>query len=249
MVRLRGARLRQDAAVPSDDALSTTSPAGPIDDARYGPDIPTEADLRLLGDMSGRRVLELGCGAEPSAIAFAKQGAVAIALDTSAERLALARRRCEREGARVELHHADLADLAFVRAESIDVVFSALAFATVSDLNRLFRQIHRVLKGNGTLAFSIRHPSMHLVDPYSEQPLVVRRSYYDRAVRQPEGNGEAEHHHTLADLFTGLTRARCRVDAVLEPEPVPGAPRSPHWREVYRYVPSTLILRARKDGL
>lgn len=232
------------------DELRTPTTSAPIEAARYGPDIPTEAELRLLGDLSGRRVLELGCGAEPSAIAFAKQGAATIAVDPSAEQLARARRRCEREGARVELHNSDLADLAFVRAESIDVVFSALAFSTVGDLNRLFRQIHRVLKANGTLTFSIRHPAVQLVDPDGDQPLVVRRSYFDRAVRPAaDDGGEVEHHYTFADLFTGLTRARCRVDAVLEPEPTPGAPRSPHWREVYRHVPSTLILRARKDGL
>src|SRR3954470_2423124 len=34
----------------------------PTDVAHYGPDIPTEADLRLLGDLNGKRVLELGCG-------------------------------------------------------------------------------------------------------------------------------------------------------------------------------------------
>ena len=29
--------------------------------AHYGPDIATEADLRLLGDLKGKKVLELGC--------------------------------------------------------------------------------------------------------------------------------------------------------------------------------------------
>ena len=28
----------------------------------YGPDIPTEGELRLLGELRGRRVVELGCG-------------------------------------------------------------------------------------------------------------------------------------------------------------------------------------------
>ena len=45
------------------------------DIVQYGPDIPTEADLRLLGNLENKRVLELGCGGGPNAVAMAKQGA------------------------------------------------------------------------------------------------------------------------------------------------------------------------------
>src|SRR5207253_10547158 len=126
----------------------------PTDIAHYGPDIGTEADFRLLGDLKGKRVLELGCGGGQCSIAFAKQGATAIGIDFSAEQLAFAKRLCEREEVRVELREGDLADLAFLRAESVDVVFSAYAFGFVEDLNRVFRQVHRVLKPGGPLVFS-----------------------------------------------------------------------------------------------
>ena len=64
--------------------------------AHYGPDIPTEAELRLLGDLKGKKVLELGCGGAQCSIAFAKQGATAIGVDFSAAQLAFARQLCER---------------------------------------------------------------------------------------------------------------------------------------------------------
>src|SRR5438874_13570451 len=97
----------------------------PTDVVHYGGDIGTEADYRLLGDLKGKRVLELGCGGAQCSIAFAKQGAIAIGVDFSAEQLSFARRLCDREGVKVELHQGDLADLAFLRADSIDLVFSA----------------------------------------------------------------------------------------------------------------------------
>src|ERR1700722_10197061 len=125
--------------------------------AHYGPDIPTEADLRLLGDLRGKRVLELGCGGAQCSIAFAKQGATAIGVDFSAEQLAFARRLCEREEVRIDLRHGDLAELAFLRADSIDLVFSAYALGYVEDLNRVFRQAHRVLKVGAPLVFSLTH--------------------------------------------------------------------------------------------
>src|SRR5205085_8454402 len=133
-------------SVPTDNAAawdrhSASYQAGarlPTDVAHYGPDIGTEADYRLLGDLKGKRVLELGCGGAQCSIAFAKQGAHAIGIDFSSEQLAFARRLCEREEVRIELRQGDLADLAFLRAVTIDLVFSAYMFGYVEVINLLY---------------------------------------------------------------------------------------------------------------
>src|SRR6476620_773587 len=133
------------------------------DVARYGPDIPTEAAFRLCGNLEGKRVLELGVAAGAS-ISFAQQGAHAIAVDSSAERLSELRRLADEAEVKVELHESDLADLAFVRAHSIDLAFSSYAFDSVDDLNRVFRQVHRVLRQDLPLVFSLAHPAYGMVD-------------------------------------------------------------------------------------
>ncbi|MCU1450009.1 MAG: Methyltransferase domain [Acidimicrobiales bacterium] len=216
-----------------------------VDVARYGPDIPTETELRLCGNVEAKRVLELGLGAQ-GGIAFAKQGALAIGVDSSADRVAEMKRRCEEESVKVELHESDLADLAFVRADSIDVAFSSYAFDRVDDLNRVFRQVHRVLRQDAPLVFSVAHPAYAMIDDQATEPLVVRRSYFDH--KRPEGEG-AEFHRTISDLFTGLTRANFRVDTLLEPEPASSGPRSSEWHDTFKFVPRTLIIRARKEGI
>ena len=235
------------------DRFAATYQAGaqlPTGTAHYGPDIPTEADLRLLGDLKGKRVLELGCGGAQCSIAFVKAGASAIGVDFSSEQLAFARRLCEREGVRVELRQGDLADLAFLRADSIDLVFSAYAFGYVEDLDRVFRQVHRVLKVGAPLVFSLPHPAYDLIDDDADPPLLVRRSYFDHTPIDYEWAGIAftDYRHTFADLYMGLARASYRVDLVLEPQPLAGAPRSQWWREPFLMVPRTLIMRARKEG-
>lgn len=218
--------------------------------AHYGPDIPTEAELRLLGDLKGRRVLELGCGGAQCSVAFAKQGATAIGVDFSAEQLAFARRLATREEVRVELRLGDLADLAFLRADSIDLVFSAYAFGYVEDLGRVFRQVHRVLKVGAPLVFSLPHPAYDMIDDDSAEPLLVRRSYFDQRPIKYRWSGIefTDYHHTISELYTGLVRASYRVDALLEPEPVRNAPRSQAWRDAFGMVPRTLVVRARKEG-
>jgi len=244
--------------VPTDNAAawdrhSAAYQAGarlPTDVVVYGPDIPTEAELRLLGDIKGKRVLELGCGGAQCSIAMAKQGATAIGVDFSAEQLAFARRLCEREGVKVELHHGDLADLAFLPGDSVDVAFSAYAFGFVDDLGRVFRQVHRVLKVNSPLVFSLAHPAYTMIDDDSETPLLIRRSYFDRDPIDYTWNGVAftDYHHTVSDLFTALARTSYRVDALIEPEPLVNAPRSQFWRETFHLVPRTIVIRARKEG-
>lgn len=232
-------------------AATYQAPSGLTTDvAHYGPDIPTEAEFHLLGELKGKRVLELGCGAAQCSIAFAKQGASAIGVDFSAEMLAHARRLADAEKTKVELRLGDLADLAFLRSDSVDLVFSAYALGYVEDLGRVFRQVHRVLRVGAPLVFSLEHPVYGLIEDDAEQPLLVRRSYFDKSPIQRAGAPVvlAEYHHTFADLFLGLVRASYRVEAIIEPEPLTNGPRSPEWREAFRYVPRTIIIKARKEG-
>lgn len=249
---------RQNGAMPSDNAAAWDRIAAdyqaaarlPTDAAHYGPDVPTEAELRLLGDLRGKRVVELGCGGGQCSVAFAKAGAIAIGVDFSAEQLAFARRLAEREGVRVELRHGDLAELAFLRAESVDVVFSSDALGYVEDLRRVFRQVHRVLRTGAVLVFSLPHPVYDLIGDGGGEPLAIRRSYFDRSPieRSIAGTVLVEYHHTIADVFSALVRTDYVVDSLLEPEPVAGAPRSPRWHEAFEVLPRTLIVRARKES-
>ncbi len=221
------------------------------DAAHYGPDIGTEAELRLIGQLGGKRILDLGCGAAQSSIAFAKQGATAVGVESSPEQMALARRLVERERVRVELHQGDLADLAFLRAESIDVAFSAYALALVEDVGRVFRQVHRVLKVGSPLVVSLPHPAYDMIDDDNPgQAPTVYRSYFDQSpmTEVADGVDVITYHHTITELHTALMRAGYRVDTILEPQPTPSGPRSTHWREAFRWVPRTLVVRARKEG-
>jgi SAM-dependent methyltransferase len=199
-------------------------------------DAPTEREVRLLGDLRGKRLLDLGSGNGAGAIAFAHQGAIVIALDGSEARLAQARERAEREEVKVEWRKGDFADLAFLRAESIDVAFSAYAVAEVDDAARLFRQVQRVLKPNGPFVFSYEHPMALCIGPDG----TVARSYFEPGPIDTERDGEPVrvYARTISEVFTDLGRAGFRVDTLLEPGPdTPGAK-----------VPSTIVWRGRKEG-
>ena len=160
----------------------------------------TDEELRLCGDVAGKRLLDLGCGRGESCVTFASRGAKVIGIDQSADDLAYARRLVEEEERRVELRHGDLADLAFLPPASVDVAFSAGALSYVSDPGRVFRQVHRVLKTGAPLVFSVVHPASRL----------DMSSYWAG--------------YTIADLYGGLQRANFDVDTLLEPEPTRTSP-------------------------
>src|SRR3546814_13687 len=202
--------------------FSVASPAGldlPTDVVTYGPDVPREDTLKLLGNVEGKRILDLGCGAGHNAIALAKQGAKVIAVDESSDQVAEARAAAEREDAKVELHHLPLAELAFIRAETIDGVISAFGLAPIDDLDRVFRQVHRVLRQEHPLVLSFPHPAFAVVDG-ADAERQVQRSYWDTAaITAASDDGPADVPRTISALFTSLGRANFRVDTLLEPEP------------------------------
>jgi SAM-dependent methyltransferase len=223
----------------------TETPA--TDVVRYGPEGPTEEELRLLGDVSGKRVLDLGCGDGQAAVAFTLRGATTIAVDASVRMLDRARTLAESAAVRVEWHQGDVADLAFLRAESIDLVFSAYSLGEVGDLHRVLRQVHRVLKNRGAFVFSYEHPISLCVGreppdtPSTPISRVVRMSYFTDDTVTIERNGEPIRLHvrTVSEVFRALSRGGFRVEVLAEPRP-PGADA---------LVPHTIIWRGRKEGL
>jgi len=218
----------------------------------YGPGFGNETEYRLLGSISGKRILDLGCGGGQAAIAMARAGAVAIGVDISLEQLAYARRILEQEeNVRVELKHGDLTELAFQRADSVDIVFSAFALQFVPDLNRVFRQVHRVLNNHGLFVFSVPHPFVAMtgaatavldrpgqlsLDP---EPVALKRSYFDHSPieSQYQDSVFVEYHRSVSDVFTGLIRTGYRVDVILEPS-----------GDGSSTIPQALIVRARKEA-
>jgi SAM-dependent methyltransferase len=231
--------------------FSVASPAGeelPTDAVSYGPDIPREDALKLLGPVDGKRILDLGCGTGHNAIALARQGAKVIGVDESSDQVADARAACEREGVKVELHHAPLAELAFLRADTIDGAYSAHGLAPIEDIDRVFRQVHRILRPESALVLSFPHPAWNLIDP-DDPTRTIRRTYWDSTPIAADGPGRpVDLPRTISSIFTSLTRANFRIDTVLEPEPVTGGRHSPRWNPAMELLPATLLLRARKQG-
>lgn len=190
---------------------------------QFGRDIPDESTLRLCGDISGgKRAIELGVSRQVNAIAFAHLGAKAIVVDPNPEAIAYVRTSATKAEVSVECHTSDLADLGFATSGSVSLVVANHTLLEVDDLGRLLRQVHRVLRTSHPFVISVPHPfaGVHTSDQFGSK---VQR--YGTVGR------------TIGDWFVHLNRANFKVDQILE---LGVSDISP--------VPTTLVLRARKEG-
>ncbi|MEU7868594.1 class I SAM-dependent methyltransferase [Dactylosporangium sp. NPDC049140] len=182
-----------------------------------------EADAHLLGEVRGRRVLEIGCGAASCSRWLKTQGAEVVASDLSAGMLRHAQNGATRSGVPVPLLQADASALPF--AEGVfDIVCTAFgAIPFVADSSRVMREVYRVLRPGGRWAFSITHPMrwVFLDDP-GEGGLVAVHSYFDRRAYVEEDEQHVptyvEQHRTLGDRIRELVAAGFVLNDLIEPE-------------------------------
>lgn len=192
-------------------------------DLVWGPERLREADARLLGEVAGRDVLEIGCGAAQGGRWVAGQGARVVATDLSTGMLGQARRIDAERGRGLPLACCDGAALPFADA-SFDIVFTAYGVIPfVADSGRVLREAARVLRPGGRFVFSTSHPvRWAFPDDPGPAGLTATSSYFDRSPYvEVDAAGRAlyaEHHRTLGDRVREITAAGLVLVDLVEPE-------------------------------
>jgi SAM-dependent methyltransferase len=198
----------------------------------FGPHVADDAELRLCGDLAGKRAIELGVAGDgapgANAVQMALLGAKAIAVDPSADRLAAVRdeaaaRSTPTDEVRVQCHVAELADLGVITSASVDLVVAAGTLDAIDDLPRLLRQVHRVLKPGAAFVISVPHPVAAMFDD-------------DGQARRPYGADGT----SFAELYMAMERTNFHLDVVHELN---------DRRHRNPMIPSQLVVRARKLGV
>ncbi len=194
----------------------------------YGANVADESELRLCGDLAGKRVIELGVtgpggSVTPNSVIAAMAGAKAMALDPDPQAIAAVRAAAEHAEITVQCHQGDLADLGFATSASVDLVVASHTLGGVDDLPRLLRQVHRVLKPGAPFVVAMRHPVAAM---FSGQDHTATAAY-------------GANSSTFTELYMAFERSNFRLDVVheLNDQRV----RDP-------LCPAVFVLRARKQG-
>lgn len=131
--------------------------------------------VEQLGDLKGKRVLELGCGAGEGSVYFATKGANAVATDISTGMVAVVHRVAEKYGVKVAAHRMTAEVIDYPDA-SFDVVYGNGVLHHV-DFHKAVQEASRVLKPGGKAIF---------IEPLSYNPVINVYRHIAKTVRTPD---------------------------------------------------------------
>lgn len=255
----------QPAEPPPDNKAGWDAIAGAYQKERYGDRFgeklmwswrASEDDLKVLGDIAGKRALVLGCGGGQDVVALVKLGAIAVGIDQSPKQLEYARKFAQGRGAdNASFAEGSVADLSRFDDASFDLALSIHVMGYVDDLGQTLCEVARVLKPGGLLSIAVQHPLDVCVDggpPYGVyQPYWIRQKDWSWDFTDGSSGSFRAYYRTLSEWVDLLVEAGFALEQLVEPdesrmdqpkEPDEHAPNDGR----LSLIPYTLILKARK---
>lgn len=215
-----------------------------------------ESFRALLPAISGKRIVELGCGFGHLSRWLAAHGARSVlGLDLSAKMLADA--TAATTDPAIEYRRADL-DALVLEPASADLVVSSLTLHYVADFDRLVRMLHAALVPGGDLVFSVEHPvySARAVpewvrDDDGHQAFAIT-DYSVEGARRSNWivDGVVKYHRTIGTMLNTLVAAGFIYRGIDEWRPSKTQLEvNPDWRDTEMVRPMFLIIAVHKpDG-
>lgn len=175
------------------------------------------ATISLLGEVRGRRVLELGCGAGPLTAWLVEHGARVTACDVSPAMVELARGRV---GKGADVLVADIADPMPFPDRAFELAVASLVLHYVEDWEGVLEEVHRVLEPDGTFVFSTHHPTMDwgLASPAN---YFATQRIDDVWEKQGTRYPVRYWRRPLTAMCDAITGARFVIERLVEPMPRP----------------------------
>lgn len=208
-----------------------------------------ESELGILGDVRGKDVLELGCGAAQWSVLLARSDARVVGLDNSERQLEHARRAMSEAGVDFPLVHASAESVPLPNA-SFDVVFCDHGAFGWADPRLVMPEASRLLRPKGLLAFSTTspfaslcfHPDTDLMEPR------LHRNYF--GLQRLEDDETINFQLPYGEWIRLFREHGLDLEDLVEPQPPAGA-TSTYWEtselEWARRWPSECIWKARKQ--
>ena len=166
-------------------------------DINYNDMIETPILHKMLPDLTGKNVLDIGCGMGQHAKQYSDMGAKAVlGIDISEKMLAFAKEHNSAPNITYcRMAFEDLEKL----SDKFDVITSSLAFDYVKDFGELMKKIHNLLVPGGKLVFSMSHPISTAYD-----------GVYDRYTRNENGEKLYANLHNYS--IEGIRKVKWVVD-------------------------------------
>lgn len=130
--------------------------------------------LKLLGNIEGKKILDLGCGPGLYTKELIKRGAKVKAMDISEEEIKIA----QKENPEIEFKVGDSENLPYNDKE-FDIVLATLVLEHIEDWTNSLREIKRVLNKGGIFIFSTGNPVTNCIRVKENNQAEIKRNYFD----------------------------------------------------------------------
>jgi len=141
----------------------------------------SEEKHQLFGDISGKKLLEIGCGNGQSLQYQAERHASELwAVDISERQIEKAALHLESIGVSAKLICSPMEEECGIPEDYFDYVYSIYAIGWTTDLEGTFCRISSYLKKDGVFIFSWSHP-IHRCISEDKGGFVFSKSYFDEA--------------------------------------------------------------------
>jgi len=206
----------------------------------------------LTPDLSGKAVLDLGCGFGENCAVFRDMGADCVTGVDISERMLESARESYPD---MDFVHGNMEDLSFIDRK-YDVIFSSLAMHYISDFDKLCRSVSDLLADDGVFIFSQEHPlttapkdGVIWTRNDIGEPIVYNLTDYSRSGKRIVSwhvDGIVKYHRTFSDIVNTLIGSGFAIEKMLEPSPTDELlMRMPQfYKQVHK--PNFLLIRARK---
>ncbi|MFX0209478.1 MAG: class I SAM-dependent methyltransferase, partial [Candidatus Hodarchaeota archaeon] len=115
--------------------------------------------LKQIGDVTGLKVLDAGCGNGYFSRKLARQfGTDVIGVDHSQVFIDYCLNQEKQSPLGCKFHQGSLNDLSFLQSESFDLIISNVVMVDVIEYKKAFKELNRVLKPQGRFIWSNLHP-------------------------------------------------------------------------------------------
>jgi len=213
---------------------------------------PSDTELGILGDVSGKDVIELGCGTAYFGAWLARRGARVTGVDITPAQLGTARRMMRETGVELQLIEANAEDVP-LPDESFDLALSEYGASIWCDPYKWIPEAARLLRPGGELVFLCNSVLLMLCAPDKGKigERLERGQFGMHRFEWPDDDG-IEFHLAHGDMIRLLRESGFEVEGLWEIQAGPSAEDHSYYdfvsAEWARRWPAEEIWKARKRG-
>lgn len=211
----------------------------------------SEEKCQLLGDVSGKKILEIGCGSGQSLQYVGERKASELwGMDISENQLEKTKQHLTEFGLSAKLICSPMEEECGIPEDYFDFVYSVYAIGWTTDLEGTFRRIAYYLKKDGVFIFSWSHP-IHKCVAAEDNMLVFKKSYFDKSWYSLSLGGSTL---TLSDrklstYMNALAKAGFVIEQLIEEsddEIMKSRANSDNFAKKAKMLPVTFVFKVRK---